>query len=249
MLEWICGLDSEKKVTILGIFITFIVSILSLYYSIKNNKAIHYMNIVTEKRVEWISKLRDLVSQYLSKTNIYENNFYYENSYEDFEKSGKQLSECRRLNSEIKLLLNFTDNHDREIIDIIDALLLSFGCYYSKVYGCDVDKKGFLINTPKMQKYTEEVNKNICILTKKIQIYLKSEWNRVKYESLGKIYKKEIQEFDYKELEEKYDDKNFKENKKKRFLLICKIRIFDIFTNPRNILFLLIILCIMFLIA
>lgn len=192
-----------------GVILTAIISSISLYFSVRNNKAVHYVNTVTENRVEWIYKLRSLISQYIALTNIYDNNFYNSNSEEDIEKSGKHLSECRRVNSEIKLMLNFSDEKDAEIISVVDKLMNSFQGYYYEAFNCEVSKEGFFINNDKMDKYQEDVNDCIECIIGKVQIYLKAEWNRVKYESKGEIYEKEIQKFDYNELEEKYKNKDY----------------------------------------
>lgn len=57
-MDWLFELETQYKVTLVGIVITAIVSIASLYFSVKNNKAVHYVNAVTQNRVEWISSLR-----------------------------------------------------------------------------------------------------------------------------------------------------------------------------------------------
>ena len=68
----------------IGVLLTFFVSIISLYFSVRNNKAVHYVNSITKSRIEWIQKIRDTVSVFISKTNVY-NNAYYKG---DYDKSG-----------------------------------------------------------------------------------------------------------------------------------------------------------------
>lgn len=104
---------NENKDVLLAIAVplTFLASISSLYFSVRNNKAVHYVNSITKSRIDWIQKVRDTVSAFISKTNVY-NNAYYSG---DYDKSGEHLSECQKLCIEIKLLLNCCDKRDKEI--------------------------------------------------------------------------------------------------------------------------------------
>lgn len=70
----------------------------------------------------------------------------------------------------------------------------------------------------------EEINKNIKLLTKEIQVYLKFEWNRVKNESKGKVYDKAMQDYDLKQLYELYDDSNYKISDFKKFFVLTKCK-------------------------
>ena len=78
--------------TSVGILITFLVSTVSLYMSIRNNKAVHYVNSITKSRIDWIQQLRNTISEFIANTNIY-NNVYYK---KDYEKSGLHLSNCQK---------------------------------------------------------------------------------------------------------------------------------------------------------
>ncbi len=241
MLDWFMSIDIEFKLSLLGILITFIVSVSSLYYTIRNNKAVHYVNTITQKRIEWIYKLRDLVSKYIALTNVYENVYYNDDTTDAEEKFGIHLSECRKISTEIKLMLNPFDEKDSEIISIIDKMLNAHSDYYYETKKCKLDDNGFFINTAKMTECEKVISRNITSITPKIQIYLKSEWNRVKHESTGRIYEKEVQDFDYQELEAKYRSKDYKEKKLKRFILLCKVKLWNFISNPRNILLVVII--------
>jgi len=102
-----------------------------------------------------------------------------------------------------------------------------------------------------MKKYKNDVEDSIKILTKKVQIYLKAEWNRVKYESQGKIYEKDTQEFDYKELEKRYEDSLYKNNVWKRFFINSKAKIKRIINSPgfTVLIFVIGVICIIFIVA
>ena len=68
-MDWFFELETQYKVTLVGIVITAIVSIASLYFSVKNNKAVHYVNAVTQNRVEWISSLRKKCAEFIALVN------------------------------------------------------------------------------------------------------------------------------------------------------------------------------------
>lgn len=233
--------DYKDAFTSIGVLITFIVSFFSLYFSIRNNKAVHYVNSITKSRIEWIQHLRDKVAEFIANTNIY-NNAYYKNN---FEKSGEHLSKCQQLCSEISLLLNYSDEKDQKIIDLSRTILESFREYYDSIHNCKVDNNGYFVESKRTKQLKKDVEDNIKILTKQVQIYLKAEWNRVKYESQGKIYEKDTQEFDYKELEIKYDNPLYKNKVWKRFFINSMAMIKRITRLP---IFILLICCIVIII-
>lgn len=53
--------DNKDALTAIGIILTFGVSIIS-FFSVRNNKAVHYVNSITKSRIEWIQKLRKTVA-------------------------------------------------------------------------------------------------------------------------------------------------------------------------------------------
>lgn len=54
--------ENKDAITGIGIILTFLISSISLYYSIRNNKAVHYVNSITKSRIDWIQKVRDNIS-------------------------------------------------------------------------------------------------------------------------------------------------------------------------------------------
>lgn len=208
---------NENKDALLAIAVplTFLASISSLYFSVRNNKAVHYVNSITKSRIDWIQKVRDTVSDFISKTNVY-NNAYYSG---DYDKSGEHLSECQKLCIEIKLLLNCCDKRDKEICKLVDDILENHRRYYDSVHNMEVDKKGYFIEGEEEEEIKKQIEKNIDELVKKLHIYLKAEWNRIKYESQGKKYEKETREFDIFELEQKYDNPDYVSDIRKRFYI------------------------------
>lgn len=217
--------ENKDALTAIGIVLTFCVSAMSLYFSVRNNKAVHYVNTITKNRTEWIYKFRDLIAEYIAATNIYDNAFYTTDSNEDMEKSGLQLAHAKELCSKIKLMLNFTDELDGEIISIVDELMEAYSSYYHDAFECDVTKSGYFIETDNMKKQREKIDIMTLELVRRVQIYLKAEWNRVKYESQGKTYEKETQQFDIWELEQKYDNPDYKNQVWKRFCINTKAKV------------------------
>lgn len=133
--------DNKDALTAIGIILTFSVSVVSLYFSVRNNKAVHYVNSVTKSRIDWIQRLRSTVSEFISLTNVY-NNAYYRG---DYDKSGEHLSKCKELGSEIKLLLNCCDKRDKEICVLVNRILENHRKYCDMVHNMDVDENGYFV--------------------------------------------------------------------------------------------------------
>lgn len=230
-MKWFMDLDIQYKLSLIGILATAIMSGISLMFSVRNNKAVHYVNAVTKNRVEWIYKLRELCAEYIGAVNIYDNSFFTTDSDEDMEKSGKQLSHCKELNSLIKLMLNYSDEMDRNLILIADEMMEAFSSYYHDAFECEITEDSFFIETDNMKKQAKIICEDIGKFTKRLQIYLKAEWNRVKYESQGRTYEKAVQEFDLVELENKYDDIRYRNKAWRRKSVVFLAKVQKIFPN------------------
>lgn len=233
--------DNKDFFASIGIFLTFLMSACSLYFSIKNNKAVHYVNAITKSRIEWVQKLRSTVAEFIANTNIY-NNAYYRG---DYQKTGIHLSKCQQLCTEIKLLLNCCDVRDKEISDIVDEILENYSNYCNNLHNCNINSSGYFEETRAMSESKRAVIRGIELLSKKIQIYLKAEWNRIKYESQGKIYQSETQEFDYRELENKFDDIGYKNQKWKRWCINLSACLKRKIEEPQLYIIILIAICIL----
>ena len=79
------------------------------------------------------------------------------------------------------------------------------------------------LNEP--ERLIQDIEKNSQRFNRCIQIYLKCEWNRVKYESQGKEYEKATQKFDRWELEQKYDNPNYMNKTWQRFCINTKAKV------------------------
>lgn len=54
----------ENWITTLGIIVTFIVGMLSLYISVRNTRKVTYINSITASRIKWIDELREDISEF-----------------------------------------------------------------------------------------------------------------------------------------------------------------------------------------
>lgn len=158
--------SNEKAVTAIGILLTLLLSAITLVFTVRNNKAIHYIDTVTKSRVEWINKLRKLSSQYISLTGI--NNFTATASLENDEIYKKIF----QTSMEIRLMLNMNDKFDKKVIHQIElinskylSLLNSYNCInecrdefinngFSKELAINPTFINFLIDYAKLENYT-----------------------------------------------------------------------------------------------
>lgn len=200
--------DNKDAITSLGILLTLIVSCISLYFSIRNNKAVHYVNAVTKSRVEWIDKLRNNVSRFISLTDVKELTVKFLTPKEmlnnNFENNLKELNQ---VGSEILLMLNYSDEFDKKIMEMIKLQAYKIeNLYYKTLTQSTISYKEndpFYVPDDEIQSLEKEIEKLNEEIIKEFQIYLKFEWNRVKKESKGKRYFKFQQEYDLEELIDK----------------------------------------------
>lgn len=239
---------NKDALTAIGIILTFSVSVISLYFSFRNNKESHYTNTVTKNRVEWIYTLRELCSRFIASVNMEANYFCPAKTQEDSEKVGNQLLNVKELSSKIEFMLNFSDEIDKKIIECVINITNSYCSYYFE-YIKSGNSELFVQQVEELNKLNKSISNDICELKKMLKIYMKSEWNRVKYESQGRIYEKETQEFDIMELEKKYDNPEYKNDVWKRFFINAKAKVKRICYSPRFIICIVIVISVIFVIA
>ena len=150
-------MELKDSFTLIGIIITFAVSVVNFIYTLRSNKRASFVNTVTASRLKWIDSLRDKVSEFIAITTRLLDSV---GSLDDKERRGLQLQRDTLLHQTV-LHLNPLDQEDQEIRVLMDhtqALTDS-------------------------RKNPDEVSKELLKLRDVTAAYLKKEWNRVKGES------------------------------------------------------------------
>lgn len=219
--------NNKDAITAVGIVLTFLISLISLWFTVKNNKAVHYVNSVTKNRVDWIEKLRKNMAEFIALLDTQDlTDTFIE--LDDFIKipMGENLKRLNQTGAEIKLMMNFSDSFDRKVINQIDLIIAQYKRFHLQIQQSIFENKtnGDTIFVPnkEIMELQQKMEQSSADLLDNMQVYLKSEWNRVKYESKGKTYEKETQDFDLEELIKKKADPKYKNNIWKRFCINTK---------------------------
>lgn len=191
----------ELVVALVSIISGTVISVWSIVNGNRNLKKNSFNNIVSTNRVEWMQKLKSLVSEYTSKIAF--------NELREFPVSESKLyDEIVKTSTAIKLHLNFHGKADKEIIGLIDEANKSFEQLLLLI---KKSKSGEVVITKKVianldgssEIHSKRLRQSESLLVILVQIYLKVEWERVKFEAGNdKIDKFD---FDSKYLEYKKD--------------------------------------------
>jgi hypothetical protein len=151
-------LEPKDTLTLLGIVLTFSVTVVNLIYAIFNNRKTAFVNTVTSSRLKWIDSLRDKVSAFIAVTVRILNP---ERVPEDKQDMTGLLRERDTLMHQIILHLNPGDPEDQAIRKSVEVVK-------------QLTDQG---------AYTPDLERLLLDLRNATQVYLKKEWNRVKRES------------------------------------------------------------------
>lgn len=184
----------QKYIVPLGVILTFIVSIVSIYYTRRNLKTTKYIDTITSERVKWIEKVRIEIAEILAEMQEFlrlkyfilskkaENNIVESKEIEvlidnlhsirdkdfkinELEQELNKISKIDLIKKLQLLKLRLNSFDDTEIIDILD--------YYILILTVNCDRKQTEDGWDKLSKLVE--------LTQKM---LKNEWERVKKETM-----------------------------------------------------------------
>lgn len=197
--------NTESVITILGISFTWegigiaiaaffsIINFLKLLFdTFVNNRNINkqlQVNYITDKRVDWIYKVREVASEFTALTTNISLDLSYGDGDIDSNSSIDSVSKDDFLKysevmSHLKLLLNFSGDIDAVIINLIDKI------YRETCSG----------------NYKESI-KMLYTLIAHLQIYLKLEWNRVNREVKKRKYSQKQFKKDTIQLYDRYINK------------------------------------------
>lgn len=109
-------LETKDIITLVGIGITFIVSSIGLYVSLRNTKKTLFINSITASRIKWIDILRNTISEFCGLT------YHFALTELDKAENQKVLERIDKLRFLIKLQLNRGDEFDRKLMAKIDLI-------------------------------------------------------------------------------------------------------------------------------
>ncbi len=189
------GVYLKEYIVHIGVFLTFLATILGYIATRRNIKTTKFIDVVTTERIKWLSIIRNEISELVStimetlaayekeieriehehpteETMMdanYEFQMYYFDSTTESAFQENELPKHKDLLSRLILLkLRFNPNEDKKTLELIDFFL----DFYASKYKSKNDLK----------LASEKINK----LLNEIQAMLKKEWEKVKKESKGK---------------------------------------------------------------
>ena len=165
-------MDIFKIFTLIGVSLTFLGTLFSIYYTRKNMKNTKFIDTVTSERIAWMETYRNYLSEFLTVIRFRKD-------------CDERVTQLITLQCKIQLHLNPTDYRDNKIVELVNEITK----VYSNAYREGLVTK--LINgIPKKinkddlkQKCNEVIEKNYSQLIKLSKDYLKEEWERVKEET------------------------------------------------------------------
>lgn len=153
-------MDAKDWVPIGAAIIALVSAIVSVSFTMYSARRTTFLNTITIERIKWIDKLRTKIAEYVSAIRSFDT---LSRSNENYFSSSSGQSEYRKineLNALIKLQLNAQSILDKNIIGLLDRIVLLAG------------------NKKETQLYECE-----DILVKYSQVLLKMEWEKVKSEA------------------------------------------------------------------
>ena len=134
-------METKDIITLIGIIVSLIIGLTSIYIGIKNSKKTIFINSVTSLRTKWIETIRNTIVEYCSLANQIP--FYSQRAEKE--------ARLEELNFLIKLQLNRNDPFDSQIIEIVDSIL--------KIIKLTCDVEEIKLETKKLINITQDLLK------------------------------------------------------------------------------------------
>lgn len=157
-------MDTKDWLFLLGIFVSFAVSVWSLVLNYISTRQTRFINTITSQRIQWLEQLRQDIAAFAGLT------YTWSVSAMDGKPQGYEIvREVDKLRYLIRLRLNPNGKNDREIERLMDEVISRT----DPSQGADL-------------------NKLLRELTHKTQLLLKVEWEKIKLESISGKLKQDV---------------------------------------------------------
>jgi len=107
-------IDIKDFITLIGILVSLLIGLISIYIGFKNSKKTIFINSVTASRTKWIDTIRSTLAEFCSLASLI--------SMDNGNKQDERMYKLYQLIYLIKLQLNRNDQFDSKIIELIDLI-------------------------------------------------------------------------------------------------------------------------------
>ncbi|PRS80653.1 MULTISPECIES: hypothetical protein [unclassified Bacillus (in: firmicutes)] len=150
-------------------FVSVVTGIITIVIQVKNARRTSIVDTISSQRIEWVNKMRDnfvefndLIFIHIVKLNSFLRRTQEEKEWKDDFNFVESIATIRRLQNNISLLVNPSEEYAKKLIDEVNNVLL------------------FLVKHDEFDKSVAQQNQKKIISLQ--QVILKSEWSRTKQE-------------------------------------------------------------------
>ncbi|WP_299089468.1 hypothetical protein [uncultured Metabacillus sp.] len=135
--------------------VTGLIGLITLIYTVRNNKKTLFVNNITSERVKWMGQLKEYVAEFISLAS-----FYNEKPVlEDAKEKGEYLDKIIHARAKIKLHLNYKGEADKKIMEIVDKMssnIMTAFETFTLLKKSDKEKVAYV-----MEQHKEQLDKRI----------------------------------------------------------------------------------------
>ena len=123
MDQVLCEINWGYVIAILSLLVSLVLSISTIIITNNIAKKERLVDVITSNRIEWIQKLKDYVSKYISMVS-----YHFERKIPD--NTSEFISDLYEITAQIKLHLNFKGDADNQIAKQLDDINMAFEKFF-----------------------------------------------------------------------------------------------------------------------
>lgn len=143
--------------TVMAALIGAAIAMISLYYTRKHNRKTLFVENITSERVKWMGQLKEYVAEFISLVS-----FYNEKPIlKDAKEKGEFLDKVIHTQSKIQLHLNYKDETDIEIMQLVEKMtknVMNTYEIFTLLKQSDKEKIAYVL-----EKHKEQLNNRILL--------------------------------------------------------------------------------------
>lgn len=185
LIKLIKSLISINFVTAIAPIVAALVAVIGVKNTLKDNAKTRRTDVITQNRIKWMQEFKEYISEYIALCKYLLKNTIEEDQIKEY------YLKIQYSYSKLIIHLNFKGEQDKEILNIMNDInqdiFYAAGCSElkmedSKSSESPQPKIDFKANMYDIHIY-KLVGEGIQLLSLLTQVYLKSEWERIKEEA------------------------------------------------------------------